>query len=347
MNIEKKVFGQHQGKDVDLYTLSNDNGMVVKIMTYGATITTISIPNKNKETVNIACGFDQFDGYFSEAYVGNSPYYGCTVGRYSSQIKDAKFTLNGKEYQLATNCGANNLHGGTVGFDKQVWSAQITETNGTKKLVLSLKSKDMEEGYPGNVEAAVSFELNNNNEIVINYLATTDKPTPLSLTNHTYFNLSAFKNTVENHTVLVNTATRLKLDETGAATGIIDVTDSIDDLRKGRKVADVHTAIGDGFEHFYTFDNPACALNKVAEVSDAESGRKLEVSTTEPCMLFYTGKYTSDDLVRENGDQFGKYRGFCCETHRYPNGPNLANSPMSITTPEKPFTSTTIFKLTF
>ncbi|WP_282134251.1 aldose epimerase family protein [Seonamhaeicola maritimus] len=346
MSTTKSNFGNYNDIAVEQYTLSNDNGMEVKIMNYGATITSLKVPVKGGGIREVACGFDTFEGYFAEDYKNNAPYFGCTVGRYCSQIKDAKFTLNGKEYSLADNCGPNNLHGGAVGFDKKIWSSEEVKIDGAAAaLKMSLTSESLEEGYPGNVEVSVTFSLNNNNELSIDYLATPDADTPLSLTNHTYFNLSGFSETVENHMAQVNTNTRLETDDTGAATGVIlNLDGKADDLRTGKRIADVHGAMGDGFEHFYVFDNPNSELQQTAIVSNPSGDLSLEVFTTEPCMLLYTGKYTSDDLKREDGTQFGKYRGFCCETHRYPNGPNIENSPGSITKAGETFKTTTIFK---
>ena len=345
MNTIKSDFGAINGDKVELFTLKNNNGIEVKITNYGATITSIVVPNKEGKLENITCGFDSLDGYFSEEYKANSPYFGCTVGRYCSQIKDAKFTLNGQEYQLSDNCGDNNLHGGAVGFDKRIWVAEIIENNNEPSIKMSLKSAHLEEGFPGNVEVSVLFTLTSSNELKIEYSATPDQDTPIALTNHTYFNLNAFSSTVENHIAKVHTSKRQVMDETGAGTGeVIDVSGKADDLTQGKKIGDVHTAINDGFEHFYVFDNADFKLQEVAKITSENSGRSLTVSSSEPCMLLYTGKYTSDEIKRENGEQYGKYRGFCCETHRYQNGPNIANSPKTITKAGEEFTSTTIFK---
>lgn len=341
MHIETSDFGIYNDIKIKEYTLKNKNGVEVKITNYGATITTIKVPDSKGNIQNIACGFDTLDGYFGKEYVENSPYFGGTIGRYCSQIKDSKFTLNGKEHQLAKNCGENNLHGGVVGFDKKIWQAETLD-NAVK---MSLYSKDLEEGFPGNVEASVTFTLTSYNELRIDYSATPDQDTPLSLTNHTYFNLNAFSSTIENHNAKVNTSKRHEMDETGAATGkIVNINGEVDDLTKGKIIGDVHAAMGDGFEHFYVFDNADFKLQEVAQITSYESGRTLTVSSTEPCMLLYTGKYTSDAIKRENGERYGKYRGFCCETHRYQNGPNIENSPKSITKAGEEFKSTTIFK---
>lgn len=345
MNINKADFGVFNDDKIEIYTLKNNNGVEVKITNYGATITSLIVPNSKGKLENIACGFDTLEGYFGKDYVENSPYFGSTVGRYCSQIKDAKFSLNGKEFQLAANCGDNNLHGGVVGFDKKIWNAEIVECEEHSSLKMSLLSKDLEEGYPGNVEVSVLFTLTDDNELKIDYSATPDQDTPLSLTNHTYFNLDAFSSSVENHIAQVNTSKRQVMDETGAGTGeIANIEGEADDLRTGKRIGDVHKAMGDGFEHFYIFDNANFDLQEVAYIKSETSGRSLTVSSNEPCMLLYTGKYTSDEIKRENGEQYGKYRGFCCETHRYQNGPNIKNSPKTITKAGEEFKSTTIFK---
>lgn len=344
MSSTKSNFGEFNNQDIELYTLSNANGMSVKITNYGATITSIKVP-VDGELREVVCGFDTLDGYFGEDYKNNAPYFGCTVGRYCSQIKDAKFSLNGKEYQLADNCGPNNLHGGAVGYDKKVWSAKAFASSDATGVKMTLKSESLEEGFPGNVDVEVSFALTNDNALEIQYFATPDADTPLSLTNHTYFNLSGFAESIENHTAQVHTDKRLETDDTGAATGVIlNLNDKADDLRQPKRIADVHQAMNDGFEHFYVFDNASSDLIQTAAIANPSGDLSLEVFSTEPCMLLYTGKYTSDDLKREDGSQFGKYRAFCCETHRYPNGPNIENSPGSITKAGDAFKSTTIFK---
>ena len=341
MSVNISDYGELGGISIKLYTLKNDNGVEIKIINYGATVTSIKVPDSNGKIENIACGFDTLEGYFGKEYVENAPYFGGTIGRYCSQIKDSKFTLNGKVYQLYKNCGENNLHGGNVGFDKKVWQGEAFD-NAVK---MSLFSKDLEEGFPGNIQVSVTFTLTSDNELKIDYQANPDQDTPISLTNHTYFNLNAFSANVENHNVKVNTNKRHEMDDSGAATGKIVVIDgAIDDLTKGKVIGDVHTAMNDGFEHFYIFDNKDFKLQEVAQIKSAESGRTLKVLSTEPCMLLYTGKYTSDAIKRENGEQYGKYRGFCCETHRYQNGPNIENSPKSITKAGEEFKSTTIFK---
>ena len=345
MNVEENVFGNHSGQDIYQYTLKNQKGMIVKIMNFGVCITSIQVPGPDGLPVSVACGFDRFEDYLSEEYRSNSPYFGCTVGRYCSQIKDASFVLEGQKYELAANCGENNLHGGNVGFDKKIWDAQPFGSENEAGVTFTSSSPHMEEGFPGKVEARVRITLNNENEIEFDYHASTDLTTPLSMTNHTYFNLSGFRKDVNGHKVSVFAQKKLELDDTGAATGnLLNLENAPDDLRDGKNVGMTHKAMGTGFEHFFIFDGISASLRKVAEITDPESGRKLEVESTEPCMLFYTGMYTSDNLQRHGEEKYGKYRGLCCETHRYPNGPNIDGSPGSYTIAGEDFSSQTVFR---
>ncbi len=339
MKINKTLFGKFHDEDVYLYELTNSKGFRVKVMSYGATITQILLP----DNTSISCGFDTLEEYFGEEYRANAPYFGCTVGRYCSQIKDAKFTLAGTEYPLAKNCGENNLHGGAQGFDKRIWC--ITENEETNSLCCTLKSEDMEEGYPGEVMAEVVMELTEDNEIKFSYSATTTKDTPLSMTNHSYFNLSGFASSVEDFEVELPTYKLMACDESGAATGeILDVRGTANDLTTARKIKDIESELGDGMEHFYVYDNPFEDLRLTARIEDKASGRAMEVFSTEPCMLFYTAKHMSNKLQRNENEKFGKTRAFACETHRWQNGVNIEGSPRSFTAKNETFKSQTIFK---
>lgn len=347
-NLNTTKFGVYKNQNIDLFTLENKNGIVLKITNYGATITSLQVPDAKGNLADIVCGFDTLEGYFSKDYLENAPYFGSTVGRYTSQIKDSKFSLDGTDYTLAKNCGENNLHGGTEAFDKKVWKATQMQLATGVGIEMSLLSKHLEEGYPGNVTLKVSFVLHDNNALEISYKATTDQDTPLSLTNHSYFNLSNFEQSVESHNVSIAAANKLELDITGAATGaVLNLEGAADDLRTAKQIGAVHQAMNDGFEHYYIFDKNNFELEDVASFSCDTSGRRLVVATSEPGMLFYTGKYTSDALSRESGDAFGKYKGFCCETHRYPNGPNIQGSPKSILKKDEVFESTTVFKFSW
>ena len=342
--ITKSPFGIYNDKEITKYVLSNSQGMKVSIIDYGATITSISLPNTDGTRKELVCGFNSMDGYQSEAYKANAPYFGCTVGRYASRIKDGKFSVDEKDYITAVNNGSNHLHGGIVGFDKLVWEAEVDESNNA--VSMSLQSPHMHEGYPGNINVKVTFSLNEDNALSIKYNASSDAKTPLSLTNHSYFNLSGFTDTIHNHKVQINATKVLEPDETNVPIGeVSSVVGAVDDLSNGKLLSSCFESMETGFEHYYLFDQPFGTLAQVASITDTAGSLTLDIYTTEPGALFYTGYFTSDELKRETGDQFGRYRGLCFETSRYPNGPNIQNSPGSFTSPDSPYKSETIFKI--
>ena len=345
MKVTRKPFGQVDGRSVDLFTLENDCGVTVKITNYGGIITSIVIPDRDGNRNDIVCGFDTLSGYFSETYKNNSPYFGCIVGRYAARIKGGAFSVGDKTYQVATNDGPNHLHGGVVGFDKKVWDAEPFEDGNDCVLALRLASPDGDEGYPGAVRVTVEYRLTQDNELRIRYTAETDQATPLSLTNHTYFNLNAFSDRIFDHTAQIFGNRCLVSDETNVPVGEeAMVAGTAADFTTPRRVGDAFRDLPNGFEHYYVFSKPAGMFEKVAVFSEPGSGRVLEVHTSEPGMLFYTGYYTSDDLHRENGTGFGQFRAFCCETSKYPNGPNIAGAPNSILQPGDKYDETTMFR---
>jgi len=328
MPISISSFGTIQGQEVQLYILENANGMRIKITPYGATVTSISIPNDDGRA-ELAAGFDSLKGYFSEAYQNNAPYFGCTVGRYASRIKDGKFSIDGKDYQVDVNDGTNHLHGGIGAFDKRLWVVSNAEAQSIK---LSLHSPDGDGGYPGNLDVSITYTLTDNNELVMDYFGVTDQATPLSMTNHTYFNLSGFIESIHNHQARIDADAFLQPDITNVPVGKEtkvdgDFTDLRGTVRLGERLDQTET----GFETYYRFDGLRNEAREVACFSHPDSGRELRVLTTEPGALFYTGYFTSNDLSRSNGDKYGRYRAFCFEASRYPNGPK--------NTPDKPSTN--------
>ena len=347
MRSEKNYFGAIDGQDVHLFSLVNSNGVTVKISNYGGTITSILVPNTSGNLEEISCGFNSLEGYFSELYKENNPYFGGIVGRYCSLIESATFNLNGNIYNVSKNAEPHNLHGGTQGFNVKVWDAVLDASNpSAASLILSRKSPHMEEGFPGEVDVKVTYTLDDSNALTINYQATSSEDTPLTLTNHAYFNLSGFKEDIQEHFISVAASNKMEMDESCIVNGTqIALEGSIEDLRKGQHIKTVHDAINDGFEHYYVFDKQLTeSPQKVIEIKSELGQRAMEVHTTEPGMLFYTGKYTSNDLKREDGLQYGKFRGLCFETQRFPNGPNIEGYEDAILRKDETFESTTIFK---
>lgn len=347
MRSEKNYFGAIDGQDVHLFSLVNSNGVTVKISNYGGTITSILVPNASGNVEEISCGFNSLEGYFSELYKENNPYFGGIVGRYCSLIENATFNLNGNIYNVSKNAEPHNLHGGTQGFNVKVWDAVLDASNpSAASLILSRKSPHMEEGFPGEVDVKVTYTLDDSNALTINYQATSSEDTPLTLTNHAYFNLSGFKEDIQEHFISVAASNKMEMDESCIVNGTqIALEGSIEDLRKGQHIKTVHDAINDGFEHYYVFDKQLTkSPQKVVEIKSELGQRAMEVHTTEPGMLFYTGKYTSNNLKREDGLQYGKFRGLCFETQRFPNGPNIKGYEDAILRKGKTFKSTTIFK---
>ncbi len=343
MTIEKAPFGSlPTGEKVTKYTLRNAAGMEVHVMDYGATITSILLPNSDGTKDNIVCGFNSVEGYFTEQYLANAPFFGSTVGRYCSTIKGAQY----EDVKLTVNCDVHNLHGGTVGFDKRMWSVDSVSSS---QISLSLVSEDGDQGYPGRVEAEVTMTLSDGNVLTFSYKASTTKRTPLAMTNHTYYNLSGFREGVENHTIQIDSTTLIPLNSEGTFEGAkVSVAGKADDLTVTTLIGEVHRAMGDGFEHYFLYPGGLQkSPRKIGEFTYPAMGRKVEFSTTEHGGLFYTGKYTSDELKRESGEQFGKFRGLCIETHRIPNGPNLIGAPDVMLNAGEVFESETNFKFTF
>ena len=343
-NVNKHVFGAFQGQDVEVFTLVNDNGMSVEIMTYGATITSIKVPSKAGAVDDVVCGFDDFSDYFSDEYKANSPYFGCTVGRYAARVKDGVFKLDTGKFTVAQNDGSNHLHGGIVGFDKRLWQAEVVSVDGASGVTMSLFSADGDEGYPGDLQVSVTFVLTHDNKLRITYDAKTTETTPLSLTNHSYFNLSGFKHDIKDHKVEISASRFLLPDDTNVPVGDIADVDEWTDFRGLKSLRPAFDGLKNGFEHFYLFDDASHQLKTVATVSEPESGRTMTVKTTEPGMLFYTGFYTSDRLQRNDNVKFGQFRGLCFETSKYPNGPNIEGAPRSVLAAGDNYSETTEYQ---
>jgi aldose 1-epimerase len=340
MSIKKEPFGKVDNKEVFLYILKNENGMVVKITNYGGIVTSISAPDKTGKFDDVVLGYDNLDGYLKE-----TPYFGAIVGRYGNRIAKGSFTINGKKYSLAINNGPNSLHGGIKGFDKVVWDAEQFEKKDGVGIKLHYLSKDGEEGYPGNLDTYVTYTLTNDNELRIDYSATTDKATPVNLTHHSYFNLGGTSGKdILNHTLFIDADKYTVVDETQIPTGELrDVTGTPMDFRKPVSVGSRINDVEGGYDHNYVLNNNG-KIAKVAELFDSVSGRRMDVSTTEPGMQFYTGNFLDGSITGKNGIVYNKHFGLCLETQHFPDSPNHPEFPNTILRPGEKYTQTTIYK---
>lgn len=339
--IEKADFGTTKdGEKVHLYTLSNRNQMQVKITNFGGIITSVLVPDKNGNYDDVVLGFDNLEDYQKE-----HPYFGAIIGRYGNRIAFGKFTLNDQEYSLAKNNGSNHLHGGIKGFDKVVWKAEeILEEEGAT-LKLTYLSKDGEEGYPGNLDVTVLYTLNNNNEIIIEYKADTDSPTHINLTNHTYFNLNP--KTSENalaHVLEIKADKYTVVDENLIPTGELRSVVGVMDFRNAKSIgADIGEVEG-GYDHNYVLNKTGTNLELMATVFEPETGRTLEMFTTQPGVQFYSGNFLNGSLSGKNDIVYVKHYGFCLETQHFPDSPNQPDFPSTLLKPGEKYNHTTIYR---
>jgi aldose 1-epimerase len=344
-SITKEAWGTTDNKEVSLFTLTNANGMVVKITNFGGIITKIMVPDKNGKIENIALGFDSLKQYTKEEYQKACPYFGALIGRYGNRIEKGKFKLNGVEYTLATNNAPNHLHGGIKGFDKVVWDAAEISGPDSVGLALTYVSKDMEEGYPGTLTAKVTYVLTNKNEIKLYYEAQTDKPTIINLTHHSYFNLSACKEDILNHELTILADSITPVDSTLIPTGVIaPVAGTPFDFTKPHKIGERINDVKGGYDHNFKLRRNGKGLELACELYDAGSGRFMEVLTTEPGMQFYSGNFLNGSLTNSNGVALKQHYGLCLEAQHYPDSPNKPNFPSVVLSPGEKYTQLTVYK---
>lgn len=345
MKITKQSAGFIGDNEVLLYVLEADNGTVVKITNIGATITSIRTADKNGNIDEVALGFDDPKQYLDEAYQNNCLFFGATVGRFANRIGGAKFTLDGKTYELEQNDGLNTLHGGVRSFHAKFWQSESFETADRVGVKMSYVSPNMENGYPGELTVNVAFTLNNSNELSISYKATTDKPTVVNLTNHSYFNLRGHGDILDTHVLMQATQTTER-DDTNIPTGeIVTVKGTPLDFTLEHKIGERVHMFDDGYDHNYVLGGIAGELREAAQAWDEESGRKLIFSTTEPAFQFYTGHYLNG-LHQRGNLKFNQYCGFCLEAQHYPDSPNKENFPTTVLRPGETYAQTTIYKFT-
>jgi aldose 1-epimerase len=343
-SIQKKEFGKMpDGTVVEQYTLKAGPA-TMKVITLGGIITELHVPDKTGKIDDVVLGFDNLDGYLK-----GHPYFGAITGRYANRIAKGKFSIDGKDYTLATNNGPNHLHGGKVGFDKVLWKAAEVKSDHTAGLELTRRSPDGEEGYPGNLDVLVRYTLTDKGELVIDYEATTDKPTPVNLTNHTYFNLAGIKGgEILGHELMINGDQYTPADGTLITTGKIEpVAGTPFDFRAFKPISkDIAKAGGDpnGYDLNYVLSRKTKDLSSAAWVREPKSGRTLEVYTTEPGIQFYSGNFLDGTNIGKGDVTYKKHFGFCLETQHYPDSPNKSDWPTTILRPGQQYKTTTIYK---
>ena len=347
MNIDVGTFGlTPAGTPVRIYTLVNANGLEARIMTYGATVVSLKVPDREGQLDDVVLGYDLLD-----RYVANSPYFGAIVGRYGNRIGQGKFTLDGVEYTLAVNNGENHLHGGLQGFDKVVWDDETVWRPDAVGVKLTYRSADMEEGYPGNLEATVTYVLTNENELRIDYAATTDKATPVNLTHHGYFNLTGAERDILDHVLTLNADRFTPVDAGLIPTGELPaVAGTPMDFRKptpiGERIDDEYEQLefGGGYDHNWVLKKGGAGLTLAARVHEPTTGRLMEVWTTEPGVQFYAGNFLDGTITGKEQKVYEHRWGFCLETQHYPDSPNKPLFPSTILRPGERYESTTVYR---
>lgn len=348
--VTSEPFGEADGQPVERYTLTNANGMQVSVLTYGATVQSLMVPDRDGNLADIALGFDNIDDYLT-----SSPYFGAIVGRYANRIAKGQFTLDGETYQLAINNEPNTLHGGDKGFDKQIWKAEPTESADGPSVTFSRTSPDGEEGYPGNLEVSVTYTLTQDNALRIDYHATTDAPTVINLSNHTYFNLAGEgSGSIYDHELMLNASNYTPVDSTLIPTGeIAPVSGSAFDFTTphpiGERIRDgsnEQIMFGLGYDHNFVLDRPSAddtSMIQAARVTDPATGRVMVISTTEPGIQFYSGNFLNGSISGPSGQAYRQGDAFCLETQHFPDSPNHPEFPTTEVRPGEEFTSTTVY----
>jgi aldose 1-epimerase len=334
---------------VDLITLRNRNGIEIQVLSYGGIIMSLKTPDRTGAIDDIVLGFDHL-----KDYVEKSPYFGTLIGRYGNRIAKGKFTLDGQTYTLATNNDANHLHGGIKGWDKVVWGSEMFQNAGGVGVILTYTSKDGEEGYPGTVKARVTYSLNEQDELTVDYYATTDKPTVINLTQHSYFNLAGTKaNDILGHELMLNAASYTPVDAGLIPTGEIATVEGTPfDFRTstaiGARINDPKNEqikFGLGYDHNWVLSrNGATGLVDAAKVTEPVTGRTMTIRTTEPGIQFYAGNFLKGDLTGKGGRVYPHRSGFCLETQHYPDSPNHPKFPTTTLRPGEEYKSQTVFK---
>lgn len=353
IGVEQSDFGvTPAGDSVDVFTITNSNGMRMRVTNYGGIITSLHAPGQNGME-DVVLGFDSLEAYTNETYESANPYFGAIIGRYGNRIDEAQFTLDGQTYTLQANNGPNHLHGGEPGFDEVVWSAEPFETADSVGVVLTYTSPDGEEGYPGRLDTKVTYALTNDNEVALTYQATTTKATPVNLTQHSYFNLDgAGDETILDHELMIDADTFTPVDSTLIPTGQFrSVAGTPFDFQEPTPIGARIDAdnrqlnIAGGYDHNFVLSRQESdSLRLAARVYGPDSGRLMEVFTTEPGLQFYSGNFLDGSLVGKSGTPYQQHAGFALETQHFPDSPNQPNFPSTILRPDEAYTTRTVYR---
>jgi len=338
MDVTREPFGSlPDGTTVEIYTITNHKGLKARLMTYGATLVSLEVPDRDGKLDDIVLGHDSLAGYLKA-----SPYFGAIVGRYGNRIAKGRFVLDGVEYKLATNNGINHLHGGLKGFDEVVWAARPVKVVNAVGVRFSYLSCNGEAGYPGNLKVIVTYSLTNDNELRISYEAETDKATPVNLTHHSYFNLAG-KGDILGHQLTLYADKFTPVNEGLIPTGEIrDVKGTPMDFSAPAAIGSRIAQVKGGYDHNYVLRNSSGALALAAIVYEPVTGRQMEISTTEPGIQFYTGNFLDGTIKGKYGLVYAKHAGFCLETQHFPDSPNHPDFPSTILEPGKKLMSLTV-----
>ena len=346
--VGRAGFGRtRDGTPVDVFVLTNGRGVEVRAISYGAIIASVRVPDRNGQRGDVVLGFDTIDGY-----LGTHPYFGAVVGRYGNRIAKGRFTLDGTTYQLATNNGSNHLHGGVKGFDKAVWRGEpVDRGDGSASVAFTHISPDGDEGYPGTLTVRVTYTLTPADELVVEYEATTDKPTPVNITQHSYFNLAgAGTSDILQHRLTIDADRFAPVDATLIPTGeLAPVAGTPFDFRQPTAIGaridgdDQQLKNGNGYDHSWVLNRTGVGLVHAARVEDPSSGRTLDVSTTEPGVQFYAGNFLDGTITGKGGRVYKRRFGLCLETQHFPDSPNHPDFPSTILRPGERFQSKTVF----
>lgn len=338
--VMKQDFGTIDGKKIFLFTLQNKNGITVKITNYGGIITHLFTPDKKGKPGDIVLGYDSIGGYLKA-----TPYFGAIVGRYANRIAHGEFTLDGKIYHLSKNNGNNSLHGGIKGFDKVVWNPSETGDSNKAGVVLTYSSKAGDEGYPGNLHITVTYTLNEQDEFQILIEAVTDKPTPVNLCNHSYFNLREADTSVLGHILMLNADLYTVVNDELIPTGELKpVAGTPMDFRKPEVIGKRIDLVRGGYDHNYVLLKKPGELSLAAKLDDPVSGRILEVYTTQPGIQFYSGNFLDGSIRGKDGKVYNRHWGLCLETQHFPDSPNQPSFPNTILKPGEKYRELTVYK---